>query len=194
MFSLVRRYGSSHIGMLSLFVFLAVFGTLTESFGVFLLVPLLQTMGQSNIFSNVPLLGRISAVFEVLPADTRLLWAGGLMLIIVLLRGALQFAQEFVGYAIPHRIDFYLRLRAYSAFVNTSMQFVDTIGAGEISNITVGHSARIGILNRGRRRQYLHRLRDVVGTADPRPCAEGAAEGDSVCRQRRHQLRRSECA
>ena len=145
MLSLVRRYGSGHVGMLSLFVFLAVFGTLTESFGVFLLVPLLQTMGQSNIFSNVPLLGRVSAVFDALPADTRLLWAGGLMLIIVLLRGALQFAQEFVGYAIPHRIDFNLRLRAYSALVNTSMQFVDTIGAGEISNVTVGHPARIGI-------------------------------------------------
>ena len=143
--SLIRRYGSSHVGMLSLFVLLAVFGTLTESFGVFLLVPLLQTMGQSNIFSNVPLLGSISAIFDSLPADTRLLWAGGIMLIVVLLRGALQFAQEFVGYAIPHRIDFYLRLRAYSAFVNTSMQFVDTIGAGEISNITVGHPARIGI-------------------------------------------------
>jgi ATP-binding cassette, subfamily B, bacterial MsbA len=143
--SLVRRYGSSHVGLLSLFVLLAVFGTLTESFGVFLLVPLLQTMGQSNIFSNVPLLGRISAVFDALPADTRLLWAGGLMLVIVLLRGALQFAQEFIGYAIPHRIDFHLRLRAYSAFVNTSMQFVDTIGAGEISNIMTGHPARIGI-------------------------------------------------
>jgi ATP-binding cassette, subfamily B, bacterial MsbA len=142
---LVRRYGSSHIGLLTLFVFLAVFGTLTESFGVFLLVPLLQTMGQSNIFANVPMLGRISAVFGALPTDTRLLWAGGIMLIVVLLRGALQFAQEFVGYAIPHRIDFHLRLRAYSAFVTTSMQFIDTIGAGEISNVTVNHPARIGI-------------------------------------------------
>ena len=74
--SLIRRYGSSHVGMLSLFVLLAVFGTLTESFGVFLLVPLLQTMGQSNIFSNVPLLGSISAVFDALPADTRS-WASG---------------------------------------------------------------------------------------------------------------------
>jgi subfamily B ATP-binding cassette protein MsbA len=131
--------------MLSLFVLLGVFGTLTESFGVFLLVPLLQTMGQSNIFSNVPLLGSISAIFDALPANTRLLWAGGIMLIVVLLRGALQFAQEFVGYAIPHRIDFYLRLRAYSAFVNTSIQFIDTVGAGEISNVTVNHPARIGI-------------------------------------------------
>jgi ABC-type multidrug transport system fused ATPase/permease subunit len=143
--SLFRRYGSSHTGMLSLFVSLAVFGTLTESVGVFLLVPLLQTMGQSNIFSNVPMLGRISALFDALPADTRLLWAGAVMLIVVLLRGALQFAQEFVGYAIPHRIDFYLRLRAYSALVNTSMQFIDTVGAGEISNVTVNHPARIGI-------------------------------------------------
>ena len=31
--------------------------------------------------------------------------------------------------------------------------------------------------HRGRRRQPVHRLRDVVGTADPRPRAEGTAEG-----------------
>src|ERR1700730_12525232 len=144
-FSLAWRYGRSHVRLLSLFVFLAVFGTLTESFGVFLLIPLLQTMGKTNVFANVPLLGRMSIIFDALPVDQRLLWAGGLMLIVVLLRGALQFAQEFVGYAIPHRIDFYLRFRAYSAFVTTSMQFIDTIGAGEISNVTVNHPARIGI-------------------------------------------------
>jgi ABC-type multidrug transport system fused ATPase/permease subunit len=144
-FALAWRYGSSHVGLLSLYLFLAVFVTLTESFGVFLLVPLLQTMGQNNVFSNVPMLGRISSAFETLPADRRLLWAGGLMLIIVLLRGAIQFAQEFVGYAIPHRIDFYLRLRAYSAFVKTSMQFTDAIGAGQISNVMVNQPARIGI-------------------------------------------------
>ena len=144
-FSLARRYGYSHVRLLSLFVFLAVFGTLTESFGVFLLVPLLQTMGKTNVFANVPLLGRMSVIFDALPVDERLLWAGGLMLIVVLLRGALQFAQEFVGYAIPHRIDFYLRFRAYSAFVRTSMKFVDTVGAAEISNLAVNQPARIGI-------------------------------------------------
>jgi ABC-type multidrug transport system fused ATPase/permease subunit len=131
--------------MLALFVFLAVFVTLTESFGVFLLVPLLQTMGQTNVFANVPLLGRISGVFDVLPVDQRLLWAGGLMLVVVLLRGALQFAQEVVGYAIPHRIDLHLRLRAYSALVGTSMQFADSIGAGAVSNVAVNQPARIGI-------------------------------------------------
>ena len=144
-FALFRRYGSGHVRMLSLFVFLAVFGTLTESFGVFLLVPLLQTMGKTNVFASVPLLGPISRVFDELPVDQRLLWAGGLMFLVVLLRGALQFAQEFVGYAIPHRIDFHLRFRAFTAFTNTSMKFVDTIGAGEISNITSNQPARMGI-------------------------------------------------
>lgn len=143
--SLLMRYGKSHAGLLLLFVFLAVFVTLTESFGVFLLVPLLQTMGHSNVFSGVPLLGKMSSLFDALPADSRLLWAGGLMLVVVLLRGALQFAQEFVGYAIPHRIDIHLRLRAFASFLKTSMQFADSIGAGEISNIAVNQPARIGI-------------------------------------------------
>src|SRR5262245_45220671 len=108
--ALIWRYSSSHRGLLLVFTCLAVFGALTESFGVFLLVPLLQTMGQNNVFANVPLLGSISVAFEALPADTRLIWAGGLMLVIVLLRGALQFVQDFVGYIIPHRLYFHLRL------------------------------------------------------------------------------------
>ncbi|HEY2418755.1 MAG TPA: ABC transporter transmembrane domain-containing protein, partial [Steroidobacteraceae bacterium] len=143
--ALFRRHGSGHARLLSAFVFLAVFGTLTESFGVFLLVPLLQTMGQTNVFASVPLLGPISRVFDDLPVDRRLLWAGGLMLVVVLLRGALQFAQEFVGYALPHRIDFHLRFRAFAAFLGASMKFVDTVGAGEVSSITTVQPARMGI-------------------------------------------------
>ncbi len=145
LFSLGWRYRAGHGRTIVLFVALAVFGVLTESFGVFLLVPLLETMGRSNIFSSVPLLGSISGLFEALPVETRLIWAGGLMLIVVLLRGFLQFSLEYLGYAIPHRVDFALRLRAFDALITTSMQFIDSISAGQISNVTVSHPARIGI-------------------------------------------------
>ena len=145
LFSLGWRYRAGHGRTIVLFVVLAVFGVLTESFGVFLLVPLLETMGRSNIFSSVPLLGSISGLFEALPVETRLIWAGGLMLIVVLLRGILQFTQEYLGYAIPHRVDFALRLKAFDALISTSMQFIDSISAGQISNVTVSHPARIGI-------------------------------------------------
>src|SRR3569833_675702 len=145
LFSLVWRFRAGYGRTIVLFVILAVFGVLTESFGVFLLVPLLETMGRSNIFSTVPLLGSISGVFEALPVETRLIWAGGLMLVVVLLRGILQFTQEYLGYAIPHRVDFALRLKAFDALVATSMQFIDSISAGQISNITVSHPARMGI-------------------------------------------------
>lgn len=142
---MIWRNGRSQRVLLVLFMFLAVFGVLTESFGVFLLVPLLETMGKSNVFANVPVLGRISSVFDALPSDTRLIWAGSLMMIIVLLRGGLQFVQEYIGYIIPHRVDFTLRLKAFDALIGTSMQFIDTIGAGQIGNATVNHPARIGI-------------------------------------------------
>ncbi len=143
--ALMLRYCSGQKVLLVTFVVLSVLGVLTESLGVFLLVPLLETMGRDNIFSSVPLLGHISRFFDSLPADTRLLWAGTLMLVVVLLRGTLQMAQEFIGYAIPHRIDLQLRLRAYDALVNTSMLYVDSIGAGKISSITVYQPARVGI-------------------------------------------------
>ena len=143
--NLMRRYGSGHTALLVAFILLALFGALTESLGVFLLVPLLQTMGNTNTFSSVPLLGQVSSFFDAIPPGQRLVWAGACMLVVVLLRGVMQFGQEFIGYAIPHRIDCKLRLRAYSALVSTSMQFVDSIAAGELANFTSGHPARIGI-------------------------------------------------
>jgi ABC-type multidrug transport system fused ATPase/permease subunit len=145
LFTLVWQFAQNHRGKIALFVILAVFSVVTESFGVFLLIPLLQSMGQNNLFANVPVLGSISGLFDGLPAASRLLWAGGLMLVVVLIRGALQFAQEFLSYSIPLHVDSALRIKAFRGLIGTSMQYVDTIGAGEISNIIVGHSARIGI-------------------------------------------------
>lgn len=142
---LMWRYGASHKWLLAAFTVLSVLGVITESVGVFLLVPLLDSMGNNNIFANVALLGGVSRLFDSLPAETRLIWAGAVMLVVVLLRGIVQFAQEVIGYAIPHRVDFALRMRAFEALVNTSMQYVDTIGAGEVSNFAVAHPARIGI-------------------------------------------------
>ncbi len=144
-FALIWRYGRERKKLLGGFIVLAVFGALTESFGVFLLVPLLETMGKNNIFANTPLLGGISQFFDGLPSETRLAWAGGLMLVVVLVRGVLQFVQEYIGYAIPHRIDFNLRLKAYAQMLKANIRFADALGAGELSNFTVGHPARIGI-------------------------------------------------
>lgn len=143
--ALLRRYATGHLGLLATFTALSILGVLTESVGVFLLVPLLDSMGSNNIFANVPLLGGVSRLFDSLPADTRLIWAGSVMLIVVLLRGVLQFAQEYIGYVIPHRVDFALRKRAFQTLIGTSMQFVDALGAGTVSNAAVAHPARIGI-------------------------------------------------
>jgi subfamily B ATP-binding cassette protein MsbA len=143
--ALAWRYGAAHKGMLTLFVLLAIFGSITESVGVFLLVPLLETMGKNNIFASVPLLGGVSAMFDAIPQSTRLLWAGGLMLIVVLLRGGMQFAQEFLGYVIPYRIDLHWRLHAFDALLRAPMQFTDGLKAGQISDITSGHPPRMGI-------------------------------------------------
>ncbi len=141
----IWRYGRAERKLIITFVFLGLFGAITESFGVFLLVPLLETMGGSNIFGSTPLLGVFSRFFDALPTDTRLLWAGAIMLVVALLRGVIQFATDFIGYSIPHKIDLGLRLRAYNVLLNSSMKFVDTIGAGELSNVVVAHPARVGI-------------------------------------------------
>lgn len=144
-FGQIWRYGHHDKRLLVIFVGLAVLGALTEGFGVFLLVPLLETMGRSNVFASVPLLGYVSGLFEALPPDTRLLYAGALMLVVVLLRGVLQFAVEVIGYSIPYRIERRLRVRAYAKLLESNLQFADSIGAGEVYNFTVNYPVRVGI-------------------------------------------------
>ena len=144
-FAQVWRYTGPEKPLVAGFVFLSVLLVLTEGAGVFLLVPLLQSMGSTNVFASVPLLDFVSAPFEVLPPENRLIWAGGAMLVIVFLRAGLQFAVDLIGYTIPHRIDHRLRLRAYACLLNNSMRFTDSLAAGEVSNFTVNHPARVGI-------------------------------------------------
>ena len=142
---LLWRHGCRHKLLLATFVGLSVLGVVTESFGVFLLVPLLESMGSRNIFAGVPLLGDVSRLFEALPAEQRLVSAGLVMLAVVLLRGALQMAQEYVGYALPHRVDLALRMEAFDALGATGMQHLDKLGVGQVSSFAVAHPARIGI-------------------------------------------------
>lgn len=138
-------FGSGHNRLLAGFILLTLFGVLTESVGVFLLVPLLESMGRNNIFVSVPLLRDIAGAFEALPTETRLIWAGACMLVVVLLRGMLQFLQEWIGYAMPHRIDYALRTKAFDVLSTTSVQYVERLGIGQISNFAIAHPARIGI-------------------------------------------------
>ena len=56
------------------------------------------------------------------------------------------------------------------------------------------HPPRLGRAHRGRGRQRVHRLRDVVGAAHPRACAARPREGAGRRRARRHELRRAEPA
>ena len=56
------------------------------------------------------------------------------------------------------------------------------------------HPPRVRRAARRRRRQHVHRLRDVVGAADPRPRAARPGQGARRGGARRHELRRAEPA
>lgn len=141
----VWRYAGPEKPLFVAFVFLSIFAVLTEGAGVFLLVPLLQSMGKTNIFASVPVLRFVAAPFEALAPTDRLIWAGAFMFGIVLLRAGLQFSVDVIGYTIPYRVDHRLRLRAYSCLLENSMRFTDSLGAGALSNFSTGHPTRVGI-------------------------------------------------
>jgi subfamily B ATP-binding cassette protein MsbA len=119
---------------------------ITEGVGVSLLVPVLESFGSKPVFADVPLLGRISAPFMALPVDQRLQWAAGCILVVVLLRGMLQYAVAFLGFTIPFRLQRRLSLRAYDALLQVEIGYINRNQAGVLSNNVFALASRISVL------------------------------------------------
>ena len=127
------------------FVALSVVNALTDGFTVMLVVPILSSTGNQNVFEGLPLLHHFGAFFGSMEPTQRLQWLAFMILAIVLLRGLLQYLVDIIIYVIPFSVDQSLRLRAFRDLSAARMSFVDAISIGEVTNYTASFPARVGI-------------------------------------------------
>jgi subfamily B ATP-binding cassette protein MsbA len=135
------------LGIVYVFIAASVLNAMTDGLSVLLVVPFVNSTGQ-NAFAGLPLLGSVGDFFAHMEVDVRLRWIALLILVIVLLRGALQYFVEIIIYIIPYRIDQTLRMRAYRALMAAKMSFIDSMSAGEVVSFTSNHPVRVGIATR----------------------------------------------
>ena len=130
---------------ISTYVFLALLNAATESFSVMLIVPLLESFSTESIFSGVPLLDKLGSYLKPLAPDLRLRWIAGLLLIIIFLKAAAQYFTEVMVYSLPLRLERDLRMRAFSALMESRISYADSISSGDIGNYTAAFPARAGL-------------------------------------------------
>jgi ATP-binding cassette, subfamily B, bacterial MsbA len=117
--------------MLSAIIILGVLTALSEGLSISLLVPLIQNqMGTAN----AGIIGRLTGLFQEVPAQTRLWWIGLSILLCVVLKNILSYSYsllfQWVNASISHR----LRCGIFHQLLSVSQSYLDAHDSGKLLN------------------------------------------------------------
>ena len=117
--------------MVSMIIILGVLTALSEGLSISLLVPLIQNqMGTAD----AGVIGKMTAVFHGIPAETRLWWIGASILMLVVLKNILSYSYsllfQWVNASISHR----LRCGIFHQLLSVSQSYLDGHDSGKLLN------------------------------------------------------------
>jgi subfamily B ATP-binding cassette protein MsbA len=117
--------------VLSVMIILGVLTALSEGVSISLFIPLIQNqMGTGD----AGVIGRMSALFRGIPAETRLLWIGLSILLCVVLKNVLSYSYsllfQWVNASIRHR----LRCGILHQLLSVSQSYLDAHDSGKLLN------------------------------------------------------------
>ena len=117
--------------MLSVIIILGVLTAFSEGLSISLLVPLIQNqMGTAD----AGVIGRMTALFQGIPAGKRLWWIGVSILILVVLKNILSYSYsllfQWVNASISHR----LRCGIFHQLLSVSQSYLDANDSGKLLN------------------------------------------------------------
>ncbi len=127
------------------YVVLALINAATESFSIMLIVPLLQSFSSDSIFAGVPMLDAVGQLLQPFSPAVRLRWVACILLGIILVKSAVQYLTEVMIYVLPLRLERDLRMRAFSAMMESKISFAEGISSGDTGNFTASFPARAGL-------------------------------------------------
>jgi len=136
---------SAHWGIMSAYLVLSAINALTEGFSIMLLVPLLDSLSADSLFSGIPILGAIGPILSKMDDVERLRTIAGVIFVIVVLRGTVQYLVDVIVYIMPLRVERDLRMRAFNTLMTSTISFAESFSAGDIGNYTASFPARVGI-------------------------------------------------
>ncbi len=117
--------------VISVMIILGVLTALSEGLSISLFIPLVQSqMGTGSAGFT----GRMTALFQAIPAERRLLWIGASLLLCVVLKNVLSYSyfllSQWVNASIGHR----LRCGILHQLLSVGQSYLDTHDAGKLLN------------------------------------------------------------
>jgi ATP-binding cassette, subfamily B, bacterial MsbA len=117
--------------LVSLMIGLGILAALSEGVSISLFIPLIQNqMGTGDS----GLVGKISLLFQRIPADTRLLWIGLSILLCVVLKNILSYTYSLLFLKVNASISHRLRCGVLHQVLSLSQSYLDTHGSGRLLN------------------------------------------------------------
>jgi subfamily B ATP-binding cassette protein MsbA len=114
-----------------LMIILGVLTALSEGLSISLFIPLVQNqMGTGN----PGIIGRITAIFQGIPAETRLLWIGLSILLCVVLKNILSYSYSLLFQRVNASISHRLRCGIVHQLLSVSQSYLDTHDSGKLLN------------------------------------------------------------
>jgi len=126
-------------GLFALFVALSVVAALTEAITVMLLVPILETQGQGSL-AGVFIIGDVSRFFADYSPSGRIEAVAAAMAVVIIVRGAVQYAVATLSAVIPIRLERKLNLRSYSALMAVEIDYIHNKDYGFLLSSSGGYT------------------------------------------------------
>jgi ATP-binding cassette, subfamily B, bacterial MsbA len=117
--------------LVSLMIGLGILAALSEGVSISLFIPLIQNQ-MGTVDSG--LVGKISLLFQRIPADTRLLWIGLSILLCVVLKNILSYTYSLLFLKVNASISHRLRCGVLHQVLSMSQSYLDTHGSGRLLN------------------------------------------------------------
>jgi ATP-binding cassette, subfamily B, bacterial MsbA len=117
--------------LLSLMIALGILTALSEGVSISLFIPLVQS--QIGPASD-SLIGKLSILFQGIPADRRLLWIGLSILLCVVLKNILSYTYSLLFLKVNASISHRLRCGVLHQVLSMGQSYLDTHGSGKLLN------------------------------------------------------------
>jgi len=117
--------------VLLVMIFLGVLTALSEGLSISLFIPLVQNqMGTGN----AGMIGRLTGLFQGIPAEARFLWIGLSILLCVVLKNVLSYSYSLLFQSVNASISHRLRCGILHQLLSVSQSYLDTHDSGKLLN------------------------------------------------------------
>jgi subfamily B ATP-binding cassette protein MsbA len=127
------------VSVLGAMLILGVLTALSEGLSISLLIPLLQSQALTK---STGIARMLIAPFETVPADRRMLWIGGTMLVCLLLKNVLSYSYSRLLQRVTASIGHRLRSSLLHQLLSVGQSYLDTHDSGKLLN-TLGETWRV---------------------------------------------------